>query len=59
MHTFFTFSKLTLDYGKMGAKEYFRNVPPLDFLVYAFDWQNTKEGFDFWCDINKKWLTLI
>ena len=31
-------------------------LAPFAYLYYGFEWKTTTEGFDFWCNINKKWI---
>lgn len=31
---------------------------PVDFISYAFDWEFTPEGDDFWMDLHLKWSRL-
>lgn len=38
---------------------YEENYAPCNYLVGAFVWRKTPEGFDFWCDLNHEWLYLI
>lgn len=35
--------------------KYFQEIDPEDFIVDAFQWHNTKEGFGFWNDLSVKW----
>lgn len=31
-----------------------------DMLVYkAFEWKHTKEGFEFWADVNGRWTEFL
>lgn len=32
---------------------------PINYLNCSFIWTETKENFDFWMDINNKWLCFI
>lgn len=32
---------------------------PVDYLVSLFLFENTPEGFDFWNDLNTKWLSIL
>lgn len=37
-------------------KECFRNNGKLRRMIdYSFHWDDTKEGFDFWSELDKKW----
>ena len=37
------------------TKDYFIIIPPTFYLEYAFTWDGTEEGFDFWADISATW----
>jgi hypothetical protein len=34
---------------------YSPDLEPEDFILSAFTWVPTKEGHDYWSDLNKKW----
>ena len=35
------------------------NVLALNFLANPFIWHNTKQGYDFWYNINAKWRDIL
>lgn len=40
----------------------FPHIPTISFyklILYAFDWSTTKEGMDFWNELNNKWKIRI
>lgn len=37
----------------------YTQVSPLNLIIVAFNWENTKEKFEFWRDINIKYRTFI
>ena len=47
------------EYTKMGGKRYLNNVSPEDFLLNAFDWENTEERYKFWDKLNREWMLRI
>jgi len=32
-----------------------KNQPPEKWVIQPFDWEHTKQGLEYWIDINKKW----
>ncbi|WGL31016.1 hypothetical protein [Dipodfec virus UOA04_Rod_656] len=28
---------------------------PLDYILFAFSWDDTSQGADYWCRLNLKW----
>jgi hypothetical protein len=30
-----------------------------DWLLFAFDWKNSKEGVSFWSNLNKEWRLFL
>lgn len=36
----------------------YRFSSPVDFINWAFDWEVTPEGSDFWFDLHLKWSRL-
>ena len=40
------------------SKEYFNEVPAKSYLEFAFPWNQSKEGFDFWCAISDEWKSI-
>ena len=39
---------------RMSLKRLMKNFTPKNY-IHSFDWEESKEGFEFWEDINKKW----
>lgn len=35
--------------------EYCKNIHPFNYIMDAFIWSYTKEGYDFWYEFNRKW----
>ena len=31
---------------------------PMSFLAESFNWVNTPQGYDFWREINRKWIAI-
>lgn len=47
-------------YGSRNSiSDYLRNTPERDYFYVAFSWDTTKEGVEFWKEINRKWLEYI
>jgi hypothetical protein len=44
-----------IDYTLYNFLEDSKNISD-DYLYNAFNWDKTKYGYDFWYDINEKWL---
>ena len=40
------------------VEDYFFVVNPVYYLEYAFRWDGTDEGFDFWSDLSAAWKHL-
>lgn len=34
------------------------NISSKDYIVHAFSWKNTEEGYYFWETLSQKWSTL-
>lgn len=49
--------ELALEYQKneVNNLKYDKNT---DYLNFAFEWSKTTEGYEFWCNLNKKELTI-
>ena len=45
--------------GKNSFSEYIKTTPERDYFYVAFDWETSKEGVEFWKNVNKKWLEYI
>ena len=44
------------DYCFISLKDFLEKRAQLtDFLTYAFDWSKTKQGHNFWEDLDVKW----
>ena len=39
-------------------EDYFYVVDPTFYLEYAFRWDGTEEGFDFWSDLSAIWKNI-
>ena len=39
-----------------NLKTFFTNYTPEQYLLCAFTWGNTKEGLQYWCYLNTKWM---
>lgn len=37
---------------------HFRFSSPVDFISFAFDWESTPEGSDFWSNLHLRWSRL-
>jgi len=37
--------------------QYLTTIPPQDFLFKPFLWRATKQGDDFWRNLNKQWCS--
>ena len=44
------------DYGFIGLRDFLEKRPKEGFLEYAFDWSETKQGHNFWEDLDVKWI---
>lgn len=42
-------------FGNNVEQDYFMTGEEYDYIAYAFMWILTKEGLDFWGDIDNKW----
>ena len=52
----FAFRKQNALRNKKGL--YFKNysnAEPLKYVDYAFVWDNTKEGWEYWANLDKEW----
>lgn len=43
-------------FKKSAFKSYVDRVGFSDFIKAAFNWERTKEGSGFWCDLHNKWI---
>ena len=48
-------SKMSKYYSKKAFKKYFKFTEEKLLITNAFDWDKTKEGFDYWDKIDDKW----
>ena len=35
------------------------DLAPLNYMICAFDWSRTQQGFEYWSDKDKKWRHLL
>lgn len=42
-----------------NSKEYNPDLSPDDFIRGSFYWRDTKEGFNYWSDLNVEWNKII
>lgn len=47
------------DGGTATCREYLNGENPYDFIGYAFHWQSTDEGHDFWNNLDMKWRNIV
>ena len=40
-------------------KDFIEDEKPETFFIHSFKWEQTPEGFEFWCDIDDLWLELL
>ena len=45
--------------GTATCREYLNCVHHCDFIGYAFNWQSTDEGHDFWNNLDRKWRNIV
>ena len=38
---------------------YINYTDPMEYINFAFDWSKSDQGFDFWSDIDDKWLKIV
>ena len=44
-------------YGtSINSKSFFENLSYTDYLLEAFHWSDTHQGYEFWHNLNKKWI---
>ena len=44
-------------YGtSINSKKFFENLSYTDYLLEAFHWSDTYQGYRFWLDLNKEWI---
>ena len=55
----FSIFSLTLPPSEYLKRRYKLYNDPMDIFDYAFPWNNSKLGFDFWADINAEWKNNI
>ena len=49
--------KLNLRYEELN--DMCNEIAPVDWIVLAFQWMMTKEGRDFWDNLNQEWIRYI
>lgn len=42
-----------------SISDYVKSTSLIDQIKLAFNWENTTEGYDFWKDVDKKWLEYL
>lgn len=40
----------------VGIQAYLNSCEPYCYIIDAFDWGKTEEGFDYWDDIDNSWF---
>lgn len=45
--------------NKAKTKDRFYNSAPYNYIVGAFSWRATSEGYEYWCDLHEKWDQII
>jgi hypothetical protein len=55
----FFYSKNSFAQPDKTCRQYLDNVPAWNFIVYAFHWIDSVEGYGFWNDLNIEWRNII
>ena len=42
-----------------NSREFNPDLSPNDFIKGSFYWADTKEGYDYWCDLNAEWEEIV
>ena len=52
-------NKELVNSNRFTPKEFFINTFCGDFFAYAFFWNDTPQGFNYWCRFDDEWWRII